>query len=169
MRYVPIGKIVNTHGLKGEVKVESWSDFDDVRYELGNTIYVETKEGMLPLQVASYRIHKNHPLVSFADYQDINAVEPFKFCVLYIKEEDRHTLPEGKFYVDQLIGLKVYEVNGDYIGEVIGVEETNGAQKNLRVQREGQKDALIPNVPAFVKKVDLEKQRIEIEAIEGLL
>lgn len=169
MQYIPIGKIINTHGLKGEVKIESWSDFDDLRYTIGNTVYLETRDEMLPMVVASYRVHKGNPLVSFEGYQDINLVEGYKTCVLYMDGEDRQALPEGKYYVDELIGLYVQDEQGNPIGVVIAVEETNGAQKNLRVQREGLKDALIPNVPAFVKQVDQEQGTITIQVIEGLL
>ena len=169
MQYIPIGKIINTHGLKGEVKIESWSDFDEERYTIGNTVYLETEEGILPLIVKSYRVHKGFPLVSFKGYEHINDVEKYKTCVLYMDAKDRQPLPDGKHYVDQLIGLSVQDEEKQLIGKIIAVEETNGAQKNFRVIKEDGKEILIPDVPAFIKDVDMEEKMMTIHVIEGLL
>lgn len=169
MNYYQIGKIIGTHGLKGEVKIYSTSDFDDERYEIGNTVYLYHEGTYQPFIVASYRIHKGNPLVSFVDFQDINLIEKYKGALVCVSEEDRGELPEGYYYQDELIGMKVYREEGDYIGTIIDVEETNGAQNNLRVLREDESSVLIPNVPAFVKSVDKEENRMVIHVIEGLL
>ena len=86
-----------------------------------------------------------------------------------VNEADRHELPEGQYYYDELIGLMVEDEAGRHIGQVVAVEETNGAQDNLRVAREGNSDALIPNIPEFVKKVDKDVKVITIHVIDGLL
>ncbi len=169
MAYIEIGRAVNTHGLKGELKIESWSDFDDIRYQPGNTIYLVRDGEVNAFTVRSYRPHKGFALVAFEELEDINAAEPFKGYTVCVDEKDRHELPEGEYYYDQLIGLLVQDEDGRHIGEVIAVEETNGAQDNLRVKRENNSDALIPNVPAFVKNVDLDVKVITIHVIEGLL
>ncbi len=169
MALIEIGKAVNTHGLKGELKIESWSDFDEIRYQPGNTIYLAREEEAEPFTVRSYRRHKQFALVAFEELPDINAAEAYKGSIVCVDEADRHELPEGQYYFDQLVGLMVQDEDGCPIGEVIAVEETNGAQDNLRVAREGKRDALIPNVPAFVKQVDLEAKTITIHVIEGLL
>ena len=169
MKYFKIGEVINTHGLKGELKIYSTSDFDDERYQIGNTVYLYQNDTYTPFKVASYRVHKGFPLVSFEGYQDINLVEEFKGSLICISEEDRAPLPEGKHYVDELLGLDVYSDKDEYIGKVIDVEETNGAQNNLRVEREDGTSVLIPNVPAFVTEVNSETKRITIHVIEGLL
>lgn len=169
MEYITIGRAVNTHGLKGELKIESWSDFDELRYQKGNTVYLLQNDTYKPFKVATFRTHKGYSLVSFEDYQDINRIESFKGSLVCIRKEDQHTLPEGEYYRSQLIGLQVYDEAGTLIGTVTAVEETSGAQNNLRVRREGSKDALIPNIPEFVKQVDLSAGRIVIHAEEGLL
>lgn len=169
MAYIEIGKAVNTHGLKGELKIESWSDFDEIRYAPGNTVYIEKGGKMTALSVKSFRTHKGYSLVSFEEVKDINEAELFKNCIVYVDENDRQELPEGEYYFDELTGMEVYDEDGNRIGEVIAVEETNGAQDNLRVARENLSDALIPNVPAFVKEVDMDEKRITVHVIEGLL
>ena len=169
MAYIEIGRAVNTHGLKGELKIESWSDFDEIRYAPGNKIYIERNGETAPFTVRSYRPHKGFALVSFEELPDINAAEVYKGCTVLVDEKDRHELPEGEYYYDELIGLQVEDEDGRHIGEVIAVEETNGAQDNLRVKREGNSDALIPYVPAFIVNVDPEVGVITVHVIEGLL
>ena len=169
MAYIEIGRAVNTHGLKGELKIESWSDFDEIRYQPGNTVYLVKDDREIPFTVRSYRPHKHFALVAMEELPDINAAEAYKGCIVCIDEHDRPDLPEGQYYFDQLIGLMVQDEDGRHIGQVIAVEETNGAQDNLRVERENNSDALIPNVPAFVKNVDLDVKVITIHVIEGLL
>jgi 16S rRNA processing protein RimM len=169
MAYIEIGKAVNTHGLKGELKIESWSDFDDIRYAPGNKVYIGRGEELQPFTVRSYRPHKGYALVAFEELPDINAAEPYKGCVIYVDAADRQALEDGEYYFDELIGLLVEDEDGRHIGEVIAVEETNGAQDNLRVAREGNSDVLIPNIPEFVKHVDTDVKVITIHVVPGLL
>ncbi|MBR2825219.1 MAG: ribosome maturation factor RimM [Solobacterium sp.] len=169
MKYFKIGEVINTHGLKGELKIYSTSDFDDERYKIGNTVYLYMNETYTPFKVASYRVHKGYPLVSFENHQDINLVEHFKGALVCVSENDRQRLEEGKYYVDELLDLDVYSEENEFIGKVIDVEETNGAQNNLLVEKEDGAKVRIPNVPAFVIDVDREMKRITIHVIEGLL
>ncbi len=169
MTRIAIGKIINTHGLKGEVKIESWSNYDDQRYVKGQQLYLSDGKEVLPVKVATYRRHKGFPLVSFAGLQDINQIEAYKGFEVQIEDSDRPPLPEGQFYLADLIGLEVQDEEGNVVGEVIDVEPTNGAQDNLRVEREDGTTVLIPYVPAFIVEVDIEAEVIVIHVIEGLL
>ena len=149
MEYIRIGRVINTHGIKGELKIRSESDFDEERYAQGSTVYILYEGKYIPFVCDTYRVHKGFPLVSFKEHKDINLVE--------------------KYYVDDLIGMKVKDEEGRTIGEVTDVEETLGANLNLRIAREGQKDALVPYVPAFIRDVNDEENTIVIHVIEGLL
>lgn len=169
MAYIRIGRIVNTHGIRGELKISSESDFDELRYKKGNTVYLKVKEGYVPFTVASFRLHKGFPLISFAGLGNINLVEQYKGMPVYIDAKDRQPLPEGEYYRDQLIGLKALDQDGELLGEVTAVEETAGAQNNLRIRTPDEKEFLVPNVAAFVTGVDLQKGEIRIRRIEGLL
>ncbi len=169
MEYIAIGKIVNTHGLKGELKIESWSDFDEIRYAKGSTVYIDYQDELIEVHPVSYRVHKGYALVAFEGLQDINLVEKYKTCEILIADSDRQDLPEGEYYVDELIGMTVKDEEGNLIGTVIDVEETRGAQNNLRVERKGMKDALIPYVPEFIIDINDEEGVITVHVIEGLL
>ena len=169
MDYICIGTVINTHGIKGEVKIRSCSDFDEERYEKGNTVYLKTKDGYIPFVTASFRVHKGYSLVSFKGYEDINLIEKYKGCNVYMDSNDQQKLPEGEYYMSQMIGLDAMDESGTKIGIVTAVEETNGAQNNLRIQKNDGTSILLPNVPAFVKKVDLEHKTITVMLIEGML
>ncbi len=169
MEYIQIGTIINTHGLKGELKIRSSSDFDELRYQKGKTVYFYVNGKYLPVKPISFRLHSGYSLVSFEGMQDINAVEQFKGCLVCIQETDRHELDDGEYYVDELIGMKAIDEEGNELGTVITVEETSGAQNNIRIQRPNGKTALIPNVPEFVLEINEAEKIITIHVEEGLL
>ena len=168
MKYIRIGKIINTHGIKGEAKIYSYSDFDEERYQKGNCVYFKINDEMKPFTVKTYREHKGFPLVSFEELKDINSIEPYKNCELYIDDDMREDLDEG-YYFDQLEGLDAYDESGNLLGKTIGIEETNGAQDNLRIEMKDGKQFLVPYIDEFISEVNLEENRIVIAMQEGLL
>jgi 16S rRNA processing protein RimM len=169
MEYIKIGKIINTHGIKGELKISSCSDFDAERYQKGNTVYIACNGKYLPFRVQSFRTHQGYSLVSFQNAQNINDVEQYKECMIYMDAADRQPLGNGEYYRDQLLDLKAVDEEGHEIGMIKAVEETCPGQRHLRLQREGKSDALIPYIPFFIKKVDMEQKCIVIHVEEGLL
>ena len=169
MELICIGKIINTHGIRGEVKIESYSDFDAQRYRKGNTVYVYAEGSYLPFTVASYRVHKSYPLVAFAGLGNINDVEKYKGCDVFFEKAQREALPAGEYYREDLIGLTVQDTEGDLLGKVIDIEETNGAQNNLRIRLDGGRTVLVPYVPQFVAGIDTQAGIITIRRMEGLI
>lgn len=169
MEYICIGKIVNTFGIKGELKIQSYSDFDAERYKKGKTVYIRKDGKYLPFQTASFRSHKGFSLVSLRDHLNINLVEVYKGCEIYIDQKDRNPLPKGEFYRSELKGMKAVDENGEVIGTVKEVEETAGANNNLRIVREDESEVLIPYVKAFIKEVSTADNTIVISRMEGLL
>ncbi len=169
MKYIKIGKIINTHGIRGEVKIQSYSDFDAERYQKGNAVYIDSNGEKVEMHVKTYRVHKGFPLVSFAECADINAVEGYKNCDLFIMESQRKPLTDGRHYYTDLIGMTVLDEEGNEIGEILDIEDTIGANRNIRIQKKDGKESLVPYVPTFVKRVDEENKQMVIHVIEGLL
>lgn len=169
MSYIKIGKMINTHGIHGEIKIQSCSDFDKERYTPGNTVYMLYQGEYKPLKVCSYRVHKGFPLVSFEGLENINDVEMYKECSLYVQDSQRAPLQDGRHYVSELEGMQVFDEEGQLLGMVASIEETLGANRNMRIVKTDGKEALIPYVPAFIRNVDSDARRITVHVIGGLL
>ena len=165
MEYILIGKVVNTFGIKGELKVYPYTDFIEERFKKGSKVYLG--EEYLPFVVKSYREHKGMLLVLFEANEDINLVEKYKDYEIYKAKEDIEALEDGYYFRD-LKDLDVY-VENEVIGKVLQVEEGITAN-NLRILKNSdQKEYLVPFLPVFVENVDLDQKRIDIVKMEGLL
>ena len=165
MEYIRIGRIINTHGIKGDLKIDLETDFFKERFAVGNTVYLLEGNQYRPMEVVKARIHKGYGLVCFKDYEDINLVEGFKNKELYYPVDQIEPLAEG-YYFRQIIGLQAYDQSGKLLGQVISLEETK--MYNLMRIRTEEKEVLVPFTDVFVKEVDEANGRIIINVIEGL-
>ncbi|MBL7565422.1 ribosome maturation factor RimM [Staphylococcus saccharolyticus] len=164
---VEVGQIVNTHGIKGEVKVKSNSDFTEIRFQPGEHLIVKHHQNDIEYTVASYRIHKGFHMLKFEGINNINDVEHLKGDYIY-QERDREDikLSEHEFYYSDIIGCTVFDDENHPIGPIINIFET-GANDVWVVK--GDKEYLIPYIEDVVKDVDVESKTIKITPMEGLL
>lgn len=167
MEMVKIGKIVNTHGLKGELKIIPSTHFIEERFGKGASILIRKDSVHVHAKVERMRADRGMVYVVLEGLNDINAVEIYKGCDVFVDKADLHALDEDEVYYSQLMDCEVYTRDAVYVGRVVDVIET-GANAVLRVQRESD-SVLIPYVKVVVTAVDVEEKRIEIEAMEGLL
>lgn len=167
--FLNVGKIVNTHGIRGEVRVISQTDFPEERYRKGQrlTLFRENK-APLELTVASHRKHKNFDLLTFEGYPTINDVEPLRDGILKVTKDELGQLAENEYYYHEIIGLTVIDEQARELGKIKEILSP-GANDVWIVQRKGKKDALIPYIESVVKKIDLDKGEVHIEIPEGLL
>ena len=163
MEKIKIGKIVNTVGLKGEVKVYNYSDSIEI-YETIESIYVEDRLTV----IENVRAQKNMVILKLEGADDRNDAEALIGKELYITEDDLPELPEGQYYVRDLIGMSVTEEDGNLLGHVTDVLQ-NTAQDIFEVESENGKKLLIPKVDQFVLDIDAEKREITVRLIEGML
>ncbi len=165
MKTVEVGRITGTHGLKGTLKIKSFTDFVEERYQNGTVLYIQYKDQMIPITVEGYRTHKTLELVDVKEFSDINEVEKFKGCYVLIEESARNTLEEDAYYFDELIGLEVYQEK--LIGVVKDVREL--PQGELLEVETNKKTILIPFQKEFVVNVDIKNNRIDVELLDGFL
>ena len=166
MDYVRIGKIINTHGIKGDLKIDSYSDFESERFKVGSKVYLG--EEYLEMKVSSFRSHQGFLLVSFEGYEDINLVEKFKNFIVYKSKDDIKPLKQGEYYFSDLRDLDVY-IDNQLVGKVLRVEE-GLRNNNLRIlKNEDKKEYLVPFLKPFYESVDLENKRIDLVKMDGLL
>lgn len=168
MDKLKIGVITNTFGIKGELKVKSFTDFTEERFAKGSKIELLINGEYKEMIIQSAKEHKGMINIQFKGYENINDVECFKGAELYINKSDLHPLKSGEYYFFELENLTVINEEGDPLGKVVRVEE-GMAHNLLRVEKLDGTTCLIPYNPVFVLRVDLAKKQIQIKVIEGLL
>ncbi|SFM32669.1 16S rRNA processing protein RimM [Gracilibacillus orientalis] len=168
MNHLNVGKIVNTHGINGEVKVVRITDFEE-RFEIGTTLWIKEKETqeLQPVTVDGHRVHKNFDLLHFEEFNNINDVEHFKESLLVINTDQLTELEADEFYYHDIIGCEVETTDSELIGTVKEILAP-GANDVWVVTQNG-KEYLIPYIEDVVKEIDIENQKIKIEPMEGLL
>lgn len=169
--WVSIGRVTTPHGLRGEVRVLPLTDVEG-RFEQIERLFVETKEQpgvRRPLHIVRVAYVKNLVILGFREVSSIDEAETLRDALLQVPVDEVAPLPEGQYYVFQLVGLDVYTASGDYVGRVSDVLTENLPNDVYVVARKGQKPALIPAVREFVRDINLDAGRIIIDPIPGLL
>ena len=158
-QYVEAGKIVNTHGVNGEVKIEVWLD-SPAFFRKFKRVYLNGEERKL----LSAREHKRFVIARIEGVEDLNAAMALKGCVVEVLRADA-PLKEGEFFVQDILGFTVVNEQGNTVGKLVDAEETPASM--LYVVK-GESEHLIPAVPQFILKIDAERQLILVHMIEGL-
>lgn len=155
MRFIYIGKVTNTHALKGEIRILSNFEFKNKVFTKGFKLYVghlKTEE-----TIETYRRHKQFDMVKFVDIDNINDVIKYKGASVFINEEDLN-LSDDEILTEELIGMKVYN-DDSLVGNITEYREDNG-NKNIRVN-----DKLIPFNKDFISKIDKQNREIHFHDI----
>lgn len=163
MEYLYLGKIVNTHGIKGEVRILSQFKYKDKVLHKHFPIYIG-KEKVKEI-IASYRPHKQFDMITMDGYTNINEVLKYKGKNVYLKKSDL-VLEEGEYLDEDLIGMDVV-INNKKIGKVIKIEK-DPYQERIVVNKDG-KEYLVPYVCDIIKKINLKERTMTLEYIKGLL
>ncbi|MCI6265715.1 MAG: ribosome maturation factor RimM [Erysipelotrichaceae bacterium] len=163
MEYLYLGKIVNTHGIKGEVRILSQFKYKDKVLHKHFPIYIG-KEKVKEI-IASYRPHKQFDMITMDGYTNINEVLKYKGKNVYLKKSDL-VLEEGEYLDEDLIGMDVV-MNNKKIGKVIKIEK-DPYQERIVVNKDG-KEYLVPYVCDIIKKINLKERTMTLEYIKGLL
>lgn len=153
------GRIVNTHGVRGMIKIEPWCDSAEFlkgfkRLYIGGERY----------DVLAASVHKEHLLASLAGVETLEDAIRLKGRVVSIARADAK-LPKGRFFIADLIGMEVRDLHRGTLGEV--VEVMTLPANNVYVVR-GEKEYMIPAVDEFIRSTDLESRVITVEIIDGM-
>lgn len=169
--YYTVGVITKPHGLRGEVRVYSRTDFPELRFGQGSILWVR-KTGQSPIaevEVQSGRKHQNMWIVSFKDLTTVHDVEHWRSMELCIPDTALAPLPEGAHYIHELVGLDVYKDDGTYIGELTDVL-TPGANDVYVVRRAtSSSDILLPAIPSCILRVDVQSKCMTVHLLPGLI
>lgn len=162
MKYVLIGKIVNTHGLKGEVRILSSFKYKDKVFKKGMKVYIGKDK--IEENINSYRYHKIFDMITMDGYDDINEVLKYKGEYIFVNKEDV-ILNDYEYLDEDIIGLNVY-VDDRLLGRVNRIEKHS--VNEILVVKNDEKNYLVPYNFDIILNIDLEKKVMKVKNIVGL-
>ena len=162
-----VGQIVNTFGIKGEIKVTPFTNdirrFDDLK-----KVYVKTRKESKLYNVENVRYHKNMVLLKLKGINTPEEAEMLRNAFLEIDREDAIPLEEGTYFIADLLGLEVYTDEGKLLGKVEDIYNT-GSKDIYAIKDELGKQVLLPGIDEVIKEVDLNNGKIIVHLIPGLV
>ncbi len=162
-----VGVISSTHGIAGEVKVYPTTD-DIRRFKKLKHVILDTGKGERELTVVQARFSKQMVILKFAEFSNINEVEPFRGKSLYVAREDAVPLDADEYFIADMIGMRVVSTEGETLGTLREVMPT-GANDVYVVEDEEGKELLLPAIRDCVRRVDLKNGTITVYVMPGLL
>ena len=166
-QYLEIGQIVNTFGIKGEVKVNPFTS-DITKFENLKDIFVEKKKELKLFEIENVKYHKNVVILKLKGIDTIEQADSLRNCYLKIDRKDEPKLPEGTYYIADLIGLEVYSDQGILLGKVEDIYN-HGSSDIYEIKDEKGQKILIPAIKDVLKQIDLENEKIIVHLIDGLI
>lgn len=158
-KYLEAGRITNTHGIKGEVKIEVWVDSPEFLRKF-KVLYIDNK----PVKLLAGRTHKGFLLAKLEGFDDVNAAMTLKNKLVFIDRKDAK-LPKGSYFLADLMGARVVDEQGNELGELADIMELPAG--NVYVVR-GEREILIPAVPEFIMKTDISAGLVTVRLIDGM-
>ncbi len=165
-QYLELGQIVNTKGLKGEVKVNSFTN-DNTKFERIPKVFVKQKESMVEYEIEKVGYHKNQVILKLKNIDTIEEAEKLRNAFILINREDLGDLPEGVYYIVDLIGLTVITEQGEILGRVDEIFST-GSNDVYVIKNDMGEQKLLPGIDEVIKQIDLENGKMIVNLIKGL-
>ncbi len=164
MKKYRVGRIVNTHGLKGDVKIYSYTDYPE-RFEEIDYVYDDDGKKYMLERV---KYHKSMPIIKLQTVDSIDDAEKMRGVTLYIDEENLRELEEDEYMISDLVGLQAFTESGNPLGEVVNVLQYTANDIYVIHSSDG-KEYLVPALKEFVPVIDIENKKMIINEIKGLL
>ena len=160
--FLEIGQIVNTFGIKGEVKVNLYTE-DISNFKTKSKVYVNDKE----MQVENSRLQKNMLILKLKGIDNMTDAESLRGSIVKVNRSQKE-LPAGAYYIADLVGLDVYTDEGNLLGKIVDIYNT-GANDIYTVKTLEGKEVLLPAIKDVLKQVDLQNEKVIVHILKGLL
>lgn len=167
IEYLEVGKIINTHGVKGEVKVIPLTDNLE-RFNRLKWVYIDKNSVLEKYNIERVKFFKGLAIIKFKEVNDMNGAEILKGLFLKVDRENAVKLPQDSFFICDLIGCEVFEEDGSKLGVLKDVLQT-GSNDVFAVSGENNKEILIPALKSVVKDLSVENKKMVVSLPEGLL
>ena len=165
--FIIIGKVVSTQGNKGEVNVLPLTDSTD-RFKNLATVFLRSDSSQTILNIEETRIKKDMVILKLKDIENIEEAKTIVGSFLEVERKNAVKLPKDTYFIFEIIGLEVYTENNAFLGKVENVIST-GSNDVYIVKGKNKKELFIPAIREIVKNVNLEKKRITINIVDGLI
>ena len=162
-----VGVVTTTHGIAGEVKVFPTTD-DPKRFKKLKKVFLDTGRTMQELEIVQVKFFKNLVILKFRDHNKIEDVMAFKGHDLLVTRDNAVKLDEDENFICDLIGMQVYDEEGNCLGELTDVLQT-GANDVYEVELTDGREVLIPAIKQCILDVDVENNKMIVHLLEGLL
>ena len=166
-QFFEIGQIVNTFGIKGMVKVVPYTD-DITRFNDLEKVYLVNKKEKKEYLIEEVKYQKNMILIKFKNINSIEEAENLRNLYIQIPRENAIKLEEGSYYIADLIGINVFTEEGENIGKIEDIYNT-GSNDIYVVKNNLGKQILLPAIKDVIKEIDLEKEKMIVHLINGLI
>lgn len=165
--YLEIGKIVNTSGLKGLLKVMPLTD-DVTRFEDLETIYIQIGKDLVEKKIEDVKYIKNMVLLKLEGIDNIDEAEKYRNLYIKINKKDAIELPEDSYLIVDIVKCEVYTDEGELLGKMIDVLDTGSNDVYVVKNSEG-KEILLPAIKEVIKSVDISNKKIIVKLMDGLI
>lgn len=166
-KQLQVGVISSTHGIRGEVKVFPTTN-DAARFKQLKKVYLDTGWEQIELQIEQVKFFKQFAILKFKGIDNINDIEKYRGKSLLIDREDAVELEEDEYYIADMLGMEVYTEDGAFFGKLKDVMET-GANDVYIIDTQEHGEVLLPAIRDCILDVDVEKSRMTIHLMEGLV
>ena len=166
-KYLEIGQIVNTFGIKGMVKIKPFTD-NIKRFDKLKKVYIENKNGRKEYEIEELKYHKEMVLIKFKGIETPEDANLLRESYLTVNRADEEPLEEGTYYIVDMIGLEVETEEGEKLGNLVDIFNT-GSNDIYVVKNELGKQILLPAIKDVIKKIDMEKRKMTVHLIPGLM
>ena len=162
-----VGVITQTHGVRGAVKVFPTTD-DVNRFKKLKQVILDTGKETMPLEIQSVKFFKQFVILKFKGIDNINDIEKYKRCSLYVTREHAVALEEDEYFIADMIGMEVCTEDGNIFGTLKDVIET-GANDVYVIENAEHGEVLVPAIKECIRSVDIEKGQMMIHLMDGLI
>lgn len=166
-KYLEIGQIVNTFGIKGMVKVKSFTDNIE-RFSNLEKIYIKNKSGQTEYKIQEVKYHKNMVLIKFEGIENPEQADLLRNSYLIVDRETEEPLEAGRYYIVDMIGLDVFTDDNEYLGKLEDIYNT-GSNDIYVVKNELGKQVLLPAIEDVIKSIDMDNKKVIVHLIPGLV
>ena len=166
-KYLEIGQIVNTFGIKGMVKVKPFTDNIE-RFNNLEKIYIKNKSGQTGYKIQEVKYHKNMVLIKFEGIENPEQADLLRNSYLIVDRETEEPLEPGRYYIVDMIGLDVFTDDNEYLGKLEDIYNT-GSNDIYVVKNELGKQVLLPAIEDVIKNIDMDNKKVIVHLIPGLV